>query len=150
MAKARERTAACACGQLAVRLVGEPKMVSSCCCQQCQRRTGSFFGVTAFFGDDQLASSEGDARIFERTAESGNRLAFRFCPRCGSTVWWRTEARPGDVCIAGGSFADADFPAPRRMIWTEHRHPWVRVPDDLPLFDQGPRPPPLDDPTSRR
>jgi hypothetical protein len=132
------REAACACGELRIRLVGEPAMVSTCCCQACQRRTGSFFGVTAFFRQDQVTGQDGTPRDFTRIAESGNALDFHFCAACGSTVWWEPHARPGMVAVAAGAFADVSFPQPERMIWTEHRHPWVCTPDDLPLFDHAP------------
>ena len=48
MTETKEREAACACGQLKLRLTGEPDRVSSCHCQACQRRTGAIFGSTAF------------------------------------------------------------------------------------------------------
>lgn len=132
------REAACACGGLKVRLRGEPMKVSSCCCQQCQRRTGSFYGVTAFFEEGQMTGRDGAERVFRRTGESGKPLDFRFCPDCGSTVWWTAGARPGLVMVAGGAFADAGFPAPERIIWTEHRNPWVRTPADVREYPRSP------------
>jgi hypothetical protein len=113
-------------------------MVSSCCCLQCQRRTGSLFGVTAFFAEAQVTAVEGEETTFRRIGHSGKGLNFHFCPRCGSTVYWEPEARPGRVAVAAGAFADPGFPAPQRMIWTESRHPWVCTPDDLPLHPQSP------------
>jgi len=130
--------AACSCGDLQIRLRGDPNYVSSCCCQACQRRSGSLYGVTAFFAEDQVEGTEGTATEFHRIAESGNGLTFHFCPRCGSSVWWKAEARPGSVCVAGGAFADTSFPAPQRMLWTEHRHPWICTPEGLPIFPKGP------------
>ena len=138
MTQEPERQAACACGRLSIRLRGEPRLVSSCCCQQCQRRTGSFFGVTAFFAREQLVETCGEATSFRRTGDSGGAITFHFCPHCGSTVWWDPEARPGLVSVAGGAFADAHFPPPQRMVWTEHRHPWVCTPEELALFEQNP------------
>ena len=138
MGATTEREASCACGELKVRLAGDPDYVSSCCCQQCQKRTGSFFGVTAFFREDQLVTTDGAEATFRRIGESGKPLDFHFCPKCGSTVWWEPHARPGRVAVAVGAFADSAFPAPQRMIWTEHRHPWVVTPDDLPLFERAP------------
>ena len=132
------REAACSCGDLKIRLRGDPTYVSSCCCQQCQRRSGSLFAVTAYFAKDQVVGNEGTASDFHRFADSGNGLTFRFCPRCGSSVWWDAEARPGIVCVAGGAFADRRFPSPQRMIWTEHRHPWICTPEGLPVYPKGP------------
>jgi len=132
------RKAACACGDLSITLEGEPEMVSSCCCQQCQKRTGSFFGVTAFFLQEQIVARAGKDKTFQRVGESGHPLIFHFCPECGATVYWYPLARPGKVAVAVGAFADADFPPPQRMIWTEHRHPWVRTPEGIKLYDKAP------------
>jgi len=41
-----------------------------------------------------------------------NALTFRFCPVCGSTVYWTGEGFPGYVAVAIGAFADPAFPAP--------------------------------------
>ena len=132
------RQAACACDGLRITLKGDPEKVSSCCCIQCQRRTGSFFGVTAFFTDEQVVTIQGTSNVFRRIGESGHPLEFHFCPACGSTIYWYPRARAGRIAIAAGAFGDAEFPPPERMIWTEHRHPWVMTPENLPLFERSP------------
>jgi hypothetical protein len=133
-----EHRASCHCGELSIRLAGDPEYVSSCCCQACQRRTGSLFGVTAFFREDQVIEKAGPVGDYRRIGESGKALDFHFCTNCGSTVWWEPHARPGRVAVSAGAFADTAFPAPQRMIWTEHRHPWVCTPEDLPLYERAP------------
>ena len=132
------RKAACACGGLTIQLEGDPQMVSSCCCQQCQRRTGSLIGVTAFFAREQIVETSGEAGAYRRVADSGNGLTFHFCRTCGATVFWYPEARPDNVAVAVGAFADPAFPAPERMIWCESRHPWVRIPDGVRTYERGP------------
>jgi hypothetical protein len=138
MTEGTVREATCCCGQLKIRLAGDPEYVSSCCCQACQRRSGSFFAVTAFFAEGQVVETVGERSDYRRIGESGKPLDFHFCPKCGSTVWWEPHARPGRVAVAAGMFADAAFPAPQRMIWTAHRHPWVVTPEGLPLYDRAP------------
>ena len=138
MGDATMREAACACGGLRIRLRGEPAMVSSCACQQCQKRTGSAFGVTAFFTHEQVAGHEGEASVFQRVGESGKPLVFRFCPACGSTVWWEPHARPDRIAVAAGAFADPDFPAPQRLIWTDYKAAWVHAPEGAPEFPRAP------------
>lgn len=126
------REAACACGGLKLRLAGDPEYVSSCACQACQRRTGAPFGVTAFFAEDQALGVTGETKVWRRTAESGAWIDYSFCPACGTTVFWRAQGRSGKLAVAGGCFADKDFPPPQRMIWVEHRAPWVRPPEGVP------------------
>jgi hypothetical protein len=126
---------------------GEPRLVSMCHCQQCQRRTGSAFGVAAFFDEDQVVDRQGEPSEFRRQGESGGGLSFRFCPRCGSTVFWIAERRPGQVAIAAGAFADPGFPAPSRTVWTEFRHQWLEAGASLPAHPGNPQGP---EPTPRR
>jgi hypothetical protein len=122
------RQASCSCGQLRVTCEGEPVRLSMCHCLECQKRTGSPFGVQARFRREQVAV-EGRATEFERVGDEGNRITLRFCPECGSTVYWTLSGFPDLVAVAVGAFADRDFPAPRISVYERRRHPWVIVPD---------------------
>ena len=126
-----EREAACSCGQLRIRTAGAPSIVSSCHCLACQRRTGSLFGAAAFF-PRPIVATEGERSTFRRQAESGAWLAFHFCPKCGSTVFWENERLPDIVSIAVGAFADPHFPPPVRTVWTTTKHDWLAFPERPP------------------
>ena len=123
------RQASCSCGQLRVTCEGEPVRRSMCHCLECQKRTGSPFGVQARFRREQVTAIEGKATEFERISDEGNRVRFRFCPECGSTLYWTLSDLPDLVAVAVGGFADRDFPAPRISVYESRRHPWVVVPD---------------------
>ena len=62
---------------------------------------------------------------FTRQSDAGRSVSFRFCPICGSTVYWEAEAFPGHIAVAVGSFADPAFPAPTYSGWEAKRHHWV-------------------------
>jgi hypothetical protein len=130
------RIASCACGQLRVGLRGQALRVSICCCAACRKRTGSAYGAAAFFSKDQIASLEGAAKTFARISDAGRWVRFRFCPECGSTVCWEAEFRPGVVGIALGAFDDSGSLAPERIVWHEHKQPWVALPADIPIHEQ--------------
>lgn len=100
--------------------------VSVCSCLDCQRRTGSAFGVQARFPEAAI-SVEGETRQFVRTGDTGKRVAMTFCPRCGSTVCWQIETLDGFVAVAVGAFADPGFRAPMVEVYEDRAHPWVRV-----------------------
>ena len=122
------RTASCSCGNVTVTCAGEPAKVSLCHCTECQRRTGSAFGIAAFFAREAVAAS-GRTNTFRRPADSGFDVVFHFCPQCGGTVWWEPGRMPDLVAVAAGAFADPDFPAPSQVVYGRHRHRWVRLPD---------------------
>jgi hypothetical protein len=120
----RTRTASCACQQLRITCLGEPQKISLCHCLDCQRRTGSTYGIAAFFLRKD-AKAEGREKSYTRTSDSGRAITFHFCPDCGSTVFWEPERKPEAIAVAVGSFADPSFPAPTQSVWNERRHPWV-------------------------
>jgi hypothetical protein len=122
-----ERKASCCCGQLQLVCEGEPVRLSMCHCLACQQRTGSVFGVQARFPRERVRI-EGRATEFQRVGDSGGRATFRFCPTCGSTVYWEADGIPGFVSVAVGAFADPSFPAPTVSVYGERRHAWVAKP----------------------
>ena len=71
---------------------------------------------------------EGRSAEYVRTADSGNRIAFHFCPDCGSTVYYLPEAEPELIAVTVGAFADPTFPQPRVSVYEARRHRWVEVP----------------------
>jgi hypothetical protein len=103
--------------------------VSICHCLACQRRTGSVFGVQARFDAEQV-TTEGVSRKYIRLSDGGEGV-FHFCPDCGATVFYTTEALPGVVAVPVGAFADPSFPSPTRSVWEERRHSWLRLPDGI-------------------
>ena len=123
-----ERTATCSCGQLRAVCRGEPLKVSLCHCLECQKRTGSTYGIAAFYRRDEVTTT-GRTSTYSRGSDAGYAVVHRFCPDCGSTVFWEPERMPDLVAIGVGSFADPAFPLPTQSVWVEHRHPWVRDPE---------------------
>src|SRR5262245_3082836 len=126
----KTRIAQCACGGVSATAEGEPEFVVLCSCTQCQRRTGSPFGVGAYFRRHAVRLA-GETKIFVRKVEGTDRtLTNHFCPTCGGTVYWTLALRPQYIDIAVGHFADGAFPPPTRAVWTQHKHEWVTLPPD--------------------
>lgn len=130
------RTASCTCGQLRIRVDGEPLGVGICHCFACQQRTGSVFAALASFA----APFEmfGVASEYVRTGDQGAQFRFRFCPVCGTNLFHTEEGVSGSVGVAVGAFADPNFPAPSVSVYDCRRHPWVQLPPRTVLFDKDP------------
>ena len=118
------RVATCACGALRVTCTGEPKKVSLCHCLACQKRTGSTYGIAAFFAHGAVRV-EGPSKRYSRLSDSGFPVEFHFCPDCGSTVFWEPQRMPDLIAVGVGSFADPGFPPPTQAVYDQYRHPWV-------------------------
>jgi hypothetical protein len=128
------RRASCRCGQLSVETTGEPVRVSVCHCLACQQRTGSAFSFQARFPLANVRMA-GRSREWVRTADSGNRVSYHFCPDCGSTVYYQLVNVPELVAVPVGAFADPQFPHPRFSVYEERRHAWVHVPGNVEHLD---------------
>jgi hypothetical protein len=118
------RTARCCCGGLKVVASAEPKFVLACHCVECQRRTGSVFGVSAYFRKADISLS-GPSKMYIRDGQDGRKLRIHFCPDCGTSVYWELDILPGHYGVAVGTFADSGFPAPIQSLWEQDRHPWL-------------------------
>jgi hypothetical protein len=129
-------TARCSCGSVQVRVSGEPLGVVACHCLACQRRTGSVFGVGAYYPAERVTVT-GELRDYARGTDAGHTFTSRFCPRCGTSVLWSSGKNPGLVGIAVGAVADPRFPAPDRSVWEESRHAWVDLGHVAEHFPKG-------------
>jgi hypothetical protein len=121
------RRAECACGQLSATCSGEPVRVSVCHCLACKRRTGSAFSWTSRWARADVAI-EGSAAEFTLTGDEGGRATMRFCPGCGTTVYYVADAQPDVVAIPAGTFADPAFPPPQVSVYDPLRRcDWVDI-----------------------
>jgi len=131
------RLAACCCGSLTAEASGEPVIVLMCSCEQCQRRTGSAFGVSTYWKKENVRLS-GEAKCFVRDGQEGRKIGLYFCPNCGSTVYWHSPRRPDGIGIAYGAFVDGELPAPVMSMWEKRKHSWAIPPGDEHHFENPP------------
>jgi hypothetical protein len=131
-----KRTARCSCGKLGVDAEGEPGIVIACHCTECQRRTGSVFGVGAYYPKGKVKAA-GPSKRYTRDGAEGRKMHNYFCTECGTNLVWESELVAGMIGIAVGAFLDPSFPAPARSVWEKNRHHWVRIGDEIPGHVQG-------------
>ena len=127
------RTARCCCGQLQITVKGDPSINGLCHCADCRRRTGSAFGWSAYFEETQIIERRGAFTTYTVDAESKQERSF--CPRCGTTLWWTVDARPGQVGVAGGAFVDPPLPTPSSSYRDAKRLDWVTIPENWAKVD---------------
>lgn len=123
----------CLCGAVRYEVRGEPMMTGHCYCEDCRRSSGTghcthvvvtaaAFGVT------------GETRAYERAAESGNIVARRFCPTCGSPVYSTNAGMPGLAFIRASSLDDPSAVTPQMSVYASRAPVWDALDPDLPAF----------------
>lgn len=122
--------ATCACGQAAIEVNAEPTMHGVCHCTNCKRRTGSAFGISAYFDRSAVVEQRGATSIYAFHHAAQNHDQERhFCPRCGTTLFWYVSALPEKIGIAGGCFAGEGLAQPDYSVADRNREPWVSLPE---------------------
>ncbi|WP_242121499.1 GFA family protein [Sphingomonas lacusdianchii] len=123
------RLATCRCGSVRAICTGAPLRVLVNHSPDSQRRSGSAFAVDARFAQDRV-SLDGPTSRWSALEGDGTRTTYRFCATCGSTLAYTNDARPGEVAIPVGAFADPQFPPPTVSDWEQTRHPWAAITGD--------------------
>mmetsp|Transcript_22657 Transcript_22657/g.45546 ORF Transcript_22657/g.45546 Transcript_22657/m.45546 type:complete len:301 (-) Transcript_22657:312-1214(-) len=122
------RVASCCCGQLKIQCMGEPVSVGVCHCYACQKRTGNVFGTQARYPKSSVKVVEGKSKTYTRIGDSGGRVLFHFCGKCGSTVYWEPDGLKEHVMVAVGAFGDNTFPSqPTVSVYDKRQHSWAAV-----------------------
>ncbi len=129
--------ASCQCGLLRAIIADDASpMTVLCHCSDCQRRSGSPFGVIGYFASEAV-TLHGEVGLFSRTNDAGNTITNGFCKSCGSTVYVLLSKNSALIGVPIGAFADPAFPSPVRAVWTKRQHHWVELPDTIIHFEKG-------------
>ncbi|MEK9874661.1 MAG: GFA family protein, partial [Pelagibacteraceae bacterium] len=101
----------CACGENRYETSGNPERARVCHCRYCQLRSGSPFGVGAWFKDENIKHLSKNYNQYKFTTESGNNFETNFCKKCGTTVYWTISAPAlkGLTAIAAATFDPPSF-----------------------------------------
>jgi hypothetical protein len=128
--------AQCQCGQLSVEMPGLSPAIVACHCIDCQRRSGSPFGVAVYYPTGTLKIS-GVSKKYTRVTAAGGEFRAYFCPDCGSTVHMDGDKNAGMTGIPIGAIGDPDFQPPVRSVWEQSMHKWVSVDVARDHYPQG-------------
>ena len=131
------RIAHCACGSASISVSGEPRMRCVCHCTNCKRRTGSAFGVSAYFLRSDVGEATGEMLVyaFHHAAENHDQER-HFCKRCGTTLFWYASNRPHLIGIAGGCFPDETLGEPTVSFTSSKKLAWVVLPSSWKVLER--------------
>ncbi len=132
------REGGCQCGQVRYRIEADPLALGICHCTECQRQSGSAFGMSLIVPVESFRLLSGVPKVFSRSAASGNHIDCYFCPDCGTRIYHDPESMKGSLNIKAGTLDDTSWLEPAFQVWTRSKQPWVVVPDGLRSFEGQP------------
>jgi hypothetical protein len=130
----------CQCGAVRYRIVGPAKALAVCHCKECQRQSGSAFGMGLFLPRDQFVLLRGTLKSFTRSSDSGRPVVCSFCPECGNRIIHEPSRAPGLVNVRAGTLDDTSWLTPGLQAWTQSKQKWLAL-GVAPAFEQQPERP---------
>jgi hypothetical protein len=127
----------CLCGKVRYSAEGEPVFVGVCHCADCQKFTGSAFGVVVAVRKPAF-SLQGKVTTYSKTGDTGKSISRQFCPECGSSIADEADAMPGMVMIASGTLDDTSWVKPRSQIYCDSAQSWVKLGGEMQSFPKMP------------
>jgi len=127
----------CACGAVRYRLTRAPMIVHACHCRDCQKISGTAFAVNLWI-ERKFVEGGGDAPVAFPVppGSSGKPHDVMRCPTCGTPLWHKYHAAPGDtVLLCAGSLDDPAAVTPDVHIFTRSKLPWLELPKDARVFE---------------
>ena len=115
----------CQCGAIRYRLTGEPVYLTLCHCRECQKQSGSAFGMSLRMRREHVEIT-GAPKTWKRLADSGNPVVCAFCETCGTRLW-HEPAEAEFLHIKPGTLDDFSTVAPRYESWTQSKAEWVSL-----------------------
>lgn len=132
-------TGRCYCGAVGFESDQAPIAVRACWCRDCQYLASGNASVNAIFRSEGFKVT-GEVSEYVSTADSGNVMRRRFCPRCGTHLFSQSSARPDLMVVRIGALDDREVGGPQSFIWTASAPSWGFVDSDLPNSSGQPAP----------
>jgi hypothetical protein len=104
--------------------------LAACHCKECQRQSGSAFGMSMPVKKDSLRVT-GLTKQFTRSADSGNEVTGVFCPECGVRIYHVLQSAQDVVSIKPGTLDDTRWLRPDLFIWMKSAQGWVSIPNGV-------------------
>ena len=135
---AGELTGGCQCGGIRYEVTGAPQQVCVCHCMDCQRQSGSAFGMAFVVDEADFRLNRGELKTYASKSDTGRAKLGAFCPGCGTRIYHKPEWRKGMVSVRAGTLDDTSMLQPDIHIWTASKQPWVTIPDDMEAHEKNP------------
>jgi hypothetical protein len=131
-------TGGCLCGKVRYSVKQTMRFRSYAChCADCQRRTGSAFGIqqSVLTGD---LTVEGEILRGEHVQPSGAVAGIYACKHCLTRVYTDNNARPGIANLRAGTLDNSPSMVPAAHLWVQSKQPWVMIPQDAVVMETQP------------
>tara|TARA_R110002074_G_scaffold160908_1_gene318449 strand:+ start:91 stop:561 length:471 start_codon:yes stop_codon:yes gene_type:complete len=126
----KEISGECNCGGVTYKIKNPPLLTYVCHCGNCQKRSGSAFGMGMVLPVDDI-EIEGELACWERVSDAGNRNPVYRCAVCGNVIYGLGAYTPGLAKIMPGTLRNTCDIRPDVHVWVRDAQRWVNIPADV-------------------
>lgn len=130
----------CLCGRVRYRLREDPIAFYACHCTDCQRESGSAFGLSMIVRSEALEHQQGELRRVSVDLPGGRTWRSIRCAECGTRLWSEPVKFPQVRTLRPGTLDDPRAYEPFGNIWTASAHRWAALAPG-PCFEGQPEDP---------
>ena len=127
----------CNCGAVTYEFTGEPTLVYVCHCINCQKRSGSAFGMGLMVAVEDF-NVQGELSCWERVSDTGNTNPRYSCVTCANIIYGLGDYTPGLAKVMPGTLDETQHLEPDIHIWTQSAQQWVHISPDVPQYPEQP------------
>ena len=125
----------CPCAAVRFAVKAMPLLVYACHCGECQRASGSSFGLSMPVAADSFALTNGKPRSWRRAGASGVESISWFCADCGGRIFGERASGPEIISVRAGTLDDTSWLRPVAHIYLRNAQAWQRIPNHAECFD---------------
>jgi hypothetical protein len=109
--------------------------VYACHCTDCQKRSGSAFGLSLWVRRPAIELVQGEPELQTPVAHDGKPRPGRACRACGIRLWSEPAHRPGLAVIRPGTLDDTSQLRPHAHMWRRSAQPWFVFPEGARCYE---------------
>ena len=129
-------TGRCLCEATHFRVTEEPLTIYACHCTDCQKRSGSAFGLSMWVKRSSIQVTKGEVTLHESVNAEGKPRLAKICGQCGVRMWSEPPKYPDYAVMRPGTLDDTSWVRPIAHIWTRSAQPWFVFPEGVPKYEK--------------
>ncbi len=131
-------TGGCYCGAVRYQIATVPAWSAHCHCRSCQMALGGAFLTWAKVAANDFVVTKGKIKTIQKTPG----VTRGFCGDCGTSLTYDAKSEVdgqdwrADAWFAASTLDTPSIVEPKTHVFVSHRQPWVKLADDLPVFQE--------------
>jgi hypothetical protein len=131
-------TGGCPCAAVRFAVSAMPLLIFACHCTECQRWSGSAFGLSMPVKRESVSLTRGEPKAWHHVGASGFASKYWFCAECGGRILAERSDRSDVVTLRAGTLDDTSWVRPIAHINLESAQAWQRTLNNAECFDAVP------------